>query len=131
MAGLSPKLPMRRSFQDGYLMNQTLKEVIQQNLKGLLLTSPGERIMDPLFGVGLRDFLFEQNTPLTREALRDRIYEQVAKYMSFLKLSVVRIIPDETGHVINVSVEYYVPSLGKQARISVDVALKNSQVETI
>ena len=61
MAGLSPKLPMRRSFQDGYLMNQTLKEVIQQNLKGLLLTSPGERVKDPLFGVGLRDFLFEQN----------------------------------------------------------------------
>ena len=131
MPSLSPKLPMHRSSEDGYAMNKNLKDVIHQNLKGLLLTSPGERVMDPLFGVGLRGYLFEQNTPIVRERIRDRIYEQVNKYMPFIKLSSVRIVPDETGHILNTSVEYYVPSLGKEARISVDVALRNSHVATI
>ena len=84
--GLSVKLPLMLDPTDGYTLNKTYKELVQQNLKMLILTSPGERMMDPLFGVGLRQFLFEQNTPISWGNIEARINTQVAKYMPFVKV---------------------------------------------
>ena len=50
--GLSPKLPMSLHPADGYRLTKTYKEMVKQNIKMLILTCPGERMMDPLFGVG-------------------------------------------------------------------------------
>jgi phage baseplate assembly protein W len=61
LTGISPKVPLIYDPTDGpYQLNKNLKQTINQNLKMLVLTSPGERIMIPEFGVGLRRFLFEQ-----------------------------------------------------------------------
>ena len=59
MAGISPKLPLTRDKQDGYALNKTELDSIKQNVKMVVLTSPGERVMDPSFGVGIRKYLFE------------------------------------------------------------------------
>ena len=64
MAGLSPKLPIQKDPVDGFALTKTFKEMVKQNFKNLMLTSPGERIMDPEFGVGLRRFLFVHLTSL-------------------------------------------------------------------
>ena len=66
MQGYSPKLPLAYdSTQDGnYALNKTLIDTIRQNLKMLLLTNPGERIMMPNFGVGIRTYLFSEDTEL-------------------------------------------------------------------
>ena len=54
MSSISPSLPLSLDEQDGYKMNKELVKAIQQNIKMLLLTVPGERVMDPDFGVGLK-----------------------------------------------------------------------------
>ena len=59
MPGLSPKLPLSIDEIDGLATNKDFREVARQNLKMIVLTSPGERIMIPNFGVGIRNFLFE------------------------------------------------------------------------
>jgi phage baseplate assembly protein W len=61
MAGISPKLPISKNKEDGYTLTKTYLESTQQNLKNLLLTVPGERMMDPDFGVGMNRFLFENH----------------------------------------------------------------------
>ena len=66
MKGYSPKLPLSLDPQDGFRLTRTLKEVTSQNLKMLVLTSPGERIMEPAFGVGMYNFLFELEIESTR-----------------------------------------------------------------
>jgi len=54
-SGLSPKLPLTVSEVFGpYNLNTNFEDLAKQNLKMLILTIPGERIMDPNFGVGLR-----------------------------------------------------------------------------
>jgi len=59
--GISVKLPLIYDPSDGpYKLNKRMKEVVRQNFKNLVLTAPGERVMDPNFGVGLRNYLFEQ-----------------------------------------------------------------------
>tara|TARA_Y100000593_G_scaffold59972_1_gene111158 strand:+ start:484 stop:858 length:375 start_codon:yes stop_codon:yes gene_type:complete len=82
MAGISPKLPLSRGEQDGYWrLNKTVVEAIKQNFKNLVMTIPGERIMIPNFGVGLRTFLFENQGSFVGEEIKAKIMEQVEIYM--------------------------------------------------
>ena len=84
MAGLSPKLPVQRDSADGYALTKTYTQMILQNLRNLLLTVPGERMMDPLFGVGMNRFLFEAHTPATFSNIHAKTITQVEKYMPFV-----------------------------------------------
>ena len=61
---LSITLPLSLGDSDGpYLTHDDMESVAAQNLKMIVLTSPGERVMDSSFGVGIRSYLFEQATP--------------------------------------------------------------------
>ena len=52
----------------------------------LILTAPGERIMYPNFGVGLRNYLFENEMPETYFEIEDKINEQLSIWMPFVEL---------------------------------------------
>jgi phage baseplate assembly protein W len=94
--GYSVKLPLRYSYDDGvYALNKTLNATVQQNLKNLLLTNPGEKVMDLSFGVGLRNYLHEQLTPLTKDRIRNNIIEQVKRYMPFITIENLKILSKE------------------------------------
>jgi len=86
MEGFSPKLPLTVDYTDGYTLTKTYKEVIAQNLKHLVLTAPGERIMDPEFGVGIRNYLFRHNIESVHQEILYTIDSQVAKYMPFIEV---------------------------------------------
>ena len=87
MNGFSPKLPIMYSKEDGvYTLNKTILDTIRQNLKMLLLTVPGERLTDIKFGVGLRRYLFLQDTDELRGTIQANIYEQVKKYLSYITI---------------------------------------------
>ena len=112
-SGISVKLPLSISEDDGaYSLNKTLAESTQQNLKMLVLTAPGERVMDPLFGVGLRNFLFEMNEESTYALIGEKIREQVSKYLPFLDLSSIDISDPQLaegngiGNSISIKIEY-------------------------
>jgi len=84
--GLSPKLPLTKDPVDGYALNKDYVELVKQNLKMILLTAPGERIMEPDFGVGLRNYLFENDTPSSRNKIETRIRNQIGAYMPFVEI---------------------------------------------
>lgn len=87
MAGISPKLPLSVTPSDGtYGLTKTVTEAITQDLKMILLTNPGERMMDTSFGVGLKRFLFEQGAQVTYEAISSKILQQVAIYLPQIKI---------------------------------------------
>jgi phage baseplate assembly protein W len=112
MAGISPKLPLQLNPEDGLALTKTLKEMIKQNLKMLILTAPGERLMIPEYGVGLRNFLFEQNADVTRAALSNAIRDQVRIYMPFVNLGeVIYDFSEVNPQILNLSVLYSVPNI--------------------
>ena len=116
--GYSPKLPLHRSDRDGYYaLTKSHEEVVKQNLKMLLLTNPGERIMDPFFGVGLMHFLFEQDGAFVREEIAGRIREQVDFYMPFVEITDIRFgsaedDPEIDPNSLFVYVQYEIIPLG-------------------
>lgn len=96
-SGLSPKLPLTKDPRDGYALNKTYVDLTKQNLKMLVLTSPGERIMYPDFGVGIRNFLFENIGEMTYSRIRERLSEQVQLYMPFVSIQQVDISEVKEG----------------------------------
>ena len=117
MAGITPKLPLNVDNIDGaYRLIKSYKGLIKQNLKNLVLTAPGERMMIPDFGVGIRNYLFENDTAEVRSTIRSRISQQVVKYMPFIELMEVNIFPSYDEQIkydnsINIQIRYAVPSL--------------------
>ena len=59
MASYGVMLPLELDDGDGFVMLKKIKNLIRQNLKMILLTDPGERVMEPSFGVGMKRFLFQ------------------------------------------------------------------------
>ena len=96
LQGLSVSLPLTYDNEDGpYRLNKTLKQVVKQNFKNLILTSPGERVMLPTFGAGVRRLLFEPLTSETFSKVSQRISSQVTKFMSYLKIENISFVTPE------------------------------------
>lgn len=111
-SGITPKLPLNLGDQVGYRLVTTYPELVKQNLKNLLLTVPGERVMDSSFGVGLSRFLFEQNLTYTYGELQTVISEQIQRYMPFLELTEIRVGGDEKEeHIMRVQIFYTITPL--------------------
>ena len=84
--GITPKLPLALDQADHkFVLLKTYPETIKQNFKNLILTNPGERMMDINFGVGLYQYLFELRED-TETLVRGKVYEQAEKYMPFIEV---------------------------------------------
>jgi hypothetical protein len=119
MSGLSPKLPLTVDENDGaYKLNKTFEELAHQNLKMLLLTSPGERVMDPIFGVGLKHYLFEQSNDLTYDEIRGKVKLQVSKYMPYLQLDEIT-VNNPGSNAIYIKVSYTILPLSISAILEI------------
>ena len=119
--GLSAKLPLTISPRDGaYTLNQTIKETVAQNIKTIILTSPGERIMDLNFGVGIKRYLFEPLTETTKESIRNRILNQISTYMSSVRIEGLDIQSFEESNHINIRLAYTFPGVNAIQVINVN-----------
>tara|TARA_Y100000310_G_scaffold255750_1_gene263321 strand:+ start:8578 stop:9000 length:423 start_codon:yes stop_codon:yes gene_type:complete len=136
MAGLSPKLPLRRDEQDGYALNKSLRDMVQQNLKMLILTSPGERIMDPDFGVGLRRYLFEQNHKSTYSLIDSNVRAQVTKYFPAIRIINIdfkkpRGVDRVYDNVLYMNITYYVVPLQVQNNIDFELDFTSDRISEL
>ena len=104
MSGISPKLPLYTDPVDGIALNKTLKQMTRQNLKMIILTSPGERIMHPKFGVGLKRYLFMNNTSRTLSDIKRKIEEQARIYLPTVNIRSIKFL-SENGEEVRSSFE--------------------------
>ncbi len=117
MSGLSPRLPLAVDNVDGpYRLIKSYTALAKQNFKMLLLTVPGERIMDPDFGVGLKTYFFEPNTPPTYTAINDHILRQVTRYLPFIKLNTIDFSVPENNldlypHDLSITIDFTIVPL--------------------
>ena len=83
----------------------------KQKLKNIILTNPGERVMLPNFGVGLKQYLFSniQNGILENNgAIKQSIISQVSLYAPEIKISSVDVKQEDDSNFLRVSVNYSV-----------------------
>ena len=105
----TPILPLVRGKNLDYEYHDNVVDVVKQNLKNILLTNPGERVMDPEFGVGISLFLFELKGTF-EDTLRDRVYRQVAKYATYVNLDDVE-LRGEQEESVSITLHYSIPGI--------------------
>ncbi len=91
-----PKFPLSAGNHDTFELYDDVHQQINFYLKNLILTSPGENISDPRYGVGLRRFLFEQNLQSTRQEISSAISNQISKYLPYLTVSEIQVSASAT-----------------------------------
>jgi phage baseplate assembly protein W len=88
--------------------NYLTKDAIKNNLINFFLTNPGERFLNPLFGGGLRAFIFEQITTDNLENLREDINEKLYLYFPNIKIEDLVVSGQPDTNQISVSLTYSV-----------------------
>jgi phage baseplate assembly protein W len=85
------------------------EEDVEQAIEIILRTSPGERVMEPAFGAGLRRFVFAGNSPTTHrqaeEAVRRALVDQEAR------ITVERVearAADDEPNLMEIEIDYVV-----------------------
>jgi phage baseplate assembly protein W len=78
-------------------VSMTTEEQALTNLKNLLLTYPGERIMQPTFGVRIKDRVFEPNTPELTISLNKEIQDAINHWLPYIIIKVISIDNKQKG----------------------------------
>ena len=119
----APKLPLNvvngtlDSFTDSEIM-----ELIKQNVKMVLLTNPGERIMIPEFGVGVKRYLFEMSNSPVFDELEFAVKTQLRRYIQAIDVLAVSAQPFGDEHKLFLSISYEVDFL--KAKDQLDIILE-------
>ena len=77
-------LPIQRGNEGYFRQSFRTFDQVRSNLKNLLLTKRGERLLQPDFGSGLHDLLFNPATEKFEEDLETTINNAVAKWLPYI-----------------------------------------------
>ena len=117
---IAPEFPLRINEDTGNYETygvSDLTKVVDQNIKMTLLTVPGERMMDQDFGVGLRKYLFENDTSIARGAgnlppLRENILSQLSTYVPYITIRDLEINFSGDTNLMSIKIKYFVNDSG-------------------
>jgi phage baseplate assembly protein W len=79
---------------DGATAEAVYEEDVRQAIRIILGTNPGERVMRPDFGAGLRAFVFEPVNATTKAQLRNRVEDSLVTWERRIDVETVQITPD-------------------------------------
>lgn len=86
-------------------------EAIKNAVATAFLTSPGDKILNPTYGVDLRRFLFEPIDDFTTQILQDAIETKLPIMEPRITLVRVQVMGDEDTNTYNISLQINVPAL--------------------
>jgi phage baseplate assembly protein W len=102
-----------------FTSNYTTKDAIRNNLLNYFLTNNGERFMNPLFGGGLRGFLFEQITNNNLEFLEGTISNDIADSFPNVIVDTLNILKNEDKNTIIIEFKYSIRNTNIQDSIEI------------
>ena len=94
-------LPFRRSDgKEGYFASTTTTiEAVKNNIRNLVKTNKGERLMQPQLGLNLRNYLFEQFTDELVLSIQNDIVDVFKLWMPFVEIRDIQINMDENDSI--------------------------------
>ena len=85
-------LPFTRDNKTGWFdQSFTTLDAAKSNLRNLLLTMKGERLMQPNFGTDLMKLVFEQDDGTLVDRIRETIIDAVEFWLPYLNLNTVEV----------------------------------------
>ena len=93
----APRIPFSPDKNGNIASISNILENVNQNLRMVILTNPGEKIMDPNFGVGLYQFLFESGN---KKVIYNNLYQRIgaedleSMIKSKIRSQITKYLPD-------------------------------------
>ena len=100
--------------------NYTTANATKYNLLNFLLTNPGERPLNPTFGGGLRDFIFEQITTDNLDFLNEEIEEKIQQFFPNINIDNLNILSQPDNNTITVSLSYSIKNTNINDTVEID-----------
>jgi len=108
---------------DGYLQWASESQSVREVIWNILLTRPGERLMRPEFGAGLRDYLHRPNNETTRQLIADVARKAITRWEPRIHLDEVAVSSDPNQlNEVTLSIRYRLRTDGQRDQL--DLGLK-------
>ena len=94
-------LPFRKSdgIEGWFASTTTTIEAVKNNIRNLVRTNKGERLMQPQLGLNLRNYLFEQFTDELRLSIENDILDTFNFWLPFVEIKGLDINMNETDAI--------------------------------
>jgi len=123
-------LPITHGPQGYFNQSISVIEQVKSNLNLLLKTKKGERRMNPDFGSGLWNVLFENMADDMTPIIDSTIRRDIAKWMSYVNVQSVSVLnnKDNNYNRLDVSVVFTVPSIGVFDQQTLQVGMNTNNI---
>jgi phage baseplate assembly protein W len=106
LLGTGWNFPVAPDPQTGGLEYLSGPDKVRQSIWIILDTEPGERLMRPTFGCGLRRYLMKPNTPATRALIQHDVQAGLSVWEPRITLQGVRVDPGGDPSLVLIQISY-------------------------
>jgi len=99
------RFPLDHSQEGFFYKTKTILDQAKSNMRNLLLTSLGERVMQPEFGSTLIDVLFNQGADVEND-IDEAIREAVSNWLPYVIINEINMF--QQGNQVDVSIDFSV-----------------------
>ena len=99
------RFPLDHSQEGFFYKTKTILDQAKSNMRNLLLTSKGERVMQPEFGSTLTDVLFNQGEDVENQ-IDEAIREAVSNWLPYIIINEINMF--QQGNQVDVSIDFSV-----------------------
>lgn len=86
-------------------------EAVKTSIANCFLTSPGQRVLSPTYGIDLRRYIFQPMDADTAYFMREDILRLLPQFEPRITIRNVTVIPDPDNQQYDITLEIDVPSL--------------------
>jgi len=101
--------------------NYLTKDAIKNNLINFFLTNPGERYLNPVFGGGIKVFIFQQITDNNTEFLIEDIRNKISIYFPQIAIDLLEVNSQEDNNLITIKLDYSIINTNLSDTIEIDI----------
>jgi len=105
-----------------FTSNYQTREAIKNNLINFFLTNPGERIGNPEFGAGLREYIFTQMVDGNMDYIKEDIQNKISINFANISLNAINILQDPNNNLIKVDIKYSILNTGINDELELNFA---------
>ena len=114
------KLPFKIG-QFGYFESSAnLTEEVRQQIKVLISTEPGQRIMEVDYGAGLKRFLFEPNDDILLVRVRSYLTDKFTRYIPAIKVTAIDVSLDPERNAFFIAINFVFNRKGEVIKYKVN-----------
>ena len=92
--------------------NYQTKDAIKNNLINYFLTNPGERIENPLFGAGLRKYIFTQIESGNLDFIQEDIQQKIDENFTNIEVEEIEVLKSVNENTVQINITYSIPNTG-------------------